>query len=140
MRDSLLAYCLKGTLGNVNNVKPSNSTFRIEVTKINGETLSTTRDMKDQGLYDTPRTTAYCLKGTLRNVNNVKPSNSTFRIEVTKVCTGTDCAAIPDPATVFTSPKGHIVWSVWTVQKMSVNGAPIRDHAWCPVQSAINLD
>ncbi|KXZ42987.1 hypothetical protein GPECTOR_108g182 [Gonium pectorale] len=109
--------------------------------KVNGEMLITIRDLKDQGFDDTPRTTAYCLKGTLRNVNNVKPSNSTFRIEVAKVCTGTDCAAIPDPATVFISPKGHIVWSVWTVhQKMSVNGAPIRDHAWCPVQSAINLD
>ncbi|KXZ42985.1 hypothetical protein GPECTOR_108g180 [Gonium pectorale] len=109
--------------------------------KVNGKALGTIRDMKDQGFDDTPLTTAYCLKGTIRDVNNVKPSNSTIKFEIVKVCSGSACDTIPDPATVFISPKGHIVWSVWTVhQKMSVDGAPIRDHAWCPVQSAINLD
>ncbi|KXZ42989.1 hypothetical protein GPECTOR_108g184 [Gonium pectorale] len=108
--------------------------------KVNGNALSTVRDMKDTG-PDTPQTAAYCLKGTLRDVDGVRPSASVFRIEIEKVCSGdAACALIPDPSRVFVSSRGHVAWSIWSVhQKLAVNGAAPRDHAWCPVQAAINL-
>ncbi|GFR52468.1 hypothetical protein Agub_g14972 [Astrephomene gubernaculifera] len=106
--------------------------------KVNGRVLNTIRDLKDSGTK-TPMTASYSLKGTLNGA--IFPSATKFRIEVTKSCDDPKrCSSIPDPATVFTSPVGLIVWSTWSVkQSLYVNGVYVKDHAWCPVQTVLNV-
>ncbi|PNH09555.1 hypothetical protein TSOC_003797 [Tetrabaena socialis] len=100
--------------------------------KINGKALTTVKDLKDSGFKDS-MTSVYSLKGTL--VGSITPSVTPYKVEVVK-----KASRAPDPKTVFTSPTGHIVFSLYSVgQPMTVNGVLVRDHAWCPVQTAVNV-
>ncbi|KXZ42984.1 hypothetical protein GPECTOR_108g179 [Gonium pectorale] len=105
---------------------------------VNGRRLATMKDLKDSGLK-TPETSMYSLKATLNSA--ILPSTTPYRVVVHKVCESADgCARVPDPATVFLSPTGHFVWSAWNVrQSLYVNGTLVRDHAWCPVQTVVNV-
>ncbi|PNH09863.1 hypothetical protein TSOC_003463 [Tetrabaena socialis] len=127
--------------------KEVSSFYTITVSGVNGvkKILTTVKDLKDSGVK-TPRTSMYSLKGSL-NGNIIIPQATVFRIEIVKTCTiissrfSSSCDQVPDPATVFTSPTGHVVFSLWSVlQRLTVNGVLVHNHAWCPVQTAINTD
>ncbi|PNH09557.1 hypothetical protein TSOC_003798 [Tetrabaena socialis] len=108
--------------------------------RVNGKKLSTIKDLKDSGTT-TPMTSAYSLKGTLYN-GTITPSLAPYKIEITRACTSSSdgCVVGPDPATVFTSPTGHIVFSLWSVkQPLKVKGVLVHNHAWCPVQTVVNV-
>ncbi|KAG2449637.1 hypothetical protein HYH02_005170 [Chlamydomonas schloesseri] len=106
--------------------------------KVNGRSLFTVRDLKDFGT-NTATSSTYSLKGTHNGL--VKPSPDRYKVEIVKYCDGDDdCARIPEPSTVFISPQGHVVFSLWSVgQPLRVNGVLALNHAWCPVQSAVTV-
>ncbi|KAG2428729.1 hypothetical protein HXX76_011432 [Chlamydomonas incerta] len=105
--------------------------------QVNGKSLFTVRDLKDFGT-NTATSSTYSLKGTHNGL--IRPSPSKYKIEIVKNCDTSDCTQIPEPSSVFISPQGHVVWSVWSVsQTLIVNGYTVLNHAWCPVQSAVNV-
>eukprot|EP00198_Chlamydomonas_reinhardtii_P009165 XP_001698502.1 predicted protein [Chlamydomonas reinhardtii] len=105
--------------------------------KINGKSLFTVRDLKDFGT-NTATSSTYSLKGTHNGL--IKPSPDKYKIEIVKYCDNSDCSRIPEPSSVFVSPQGHVVFSVWSVgQSLRVNGVLALNHAWCPVRSAATV-
>ncbi|GLC76796.1 hypothetical protein PLESTF_001836200 [Pleodorina starrii] len=114
------------------------SWYRVHV---NGQRVTTVQDMKEKLSGDPTATYAmFNLKVTVKGA--IEPSTSQYVITITKNCANAAaCAAIPDPADVFVSGQGHVAYSLWSVQQpLTINGVYKRDHAWCPVQSAINTD
>lgn len=105
--------------------------------QINGKSLFTVRDLKDFGT-NTATSSTYSLKGTHNGL--IKPSPDKYKIEIVKYCDNSDCSRIPEPSSVFVSPQGHVVFSVWSVgQSLRVNGVLALNHAWCPVRSAATV-
>ncbi|KAG2423529.1 hypothetical protein HXX76_015276 [Chlamydomonas incerta] len=107
--------------------------------QVDGRRISTCKDLKDSGKH-TPTNSVYSLKGTLNGM--IKPAKGRYKIEIVKYCapSAIGCSAIPDPAKVFVNAAGHVAYAFWNVgQSLIVNGTRVKDHAWCPVQTAIIL-
>ncbi|KAG2431340.1 hypothetical protein HYH02_013330 [Chlamydomonas schloesseri] len=107
--------------------------------QVDGQRISTCKDLKDSGRANSAK---YSLKGTLNGL--VKPAKQRYRIEIVKSCTPTSnapgaCSAIPDPVNVFVRAAGNVVaYSFWNVgQSLLVNGTLVKDHSWCPTQTAV---
>ena len=111
--------------------------------RVNGKYLYTNKDLKDQGSYGPPLASIASLKGTLRGL--MKPSTTPYRIEIVKSCMlkTTRCKGldVPNPASVSLTPEGYVVYSLWSVkQPLTINGTYVKDHGWCPVQTAVTVD
>lgn len=104
--------------------------------QVDGKRISTIKDLKDSG-RNTRTSSIYSLKGTLNGA--IKPAKERYKIEILKSCsTAIGCVTIPDPAKVFVNAAGHVAYAFWNVgQSLTVNGVQVKDHAWCPVQTAI---
>eukprot|EP00198_Chlamydomonas_reinhardtii_P002313 XP_001691649.1 predicted protein [Chlamydomonas reinhardtii] len=113
--------------------RETSSWYRIQV---DGKRISTIKDLKDSG-RNTRTSSIYSLKGTLNGA--IKPAKERYKIEILKSCsTAIGCVTIPDPAKVFVNAAGHVAYAFWNVgQSLTVNGVQVKDHAWCPVQTAI---
>ncbi|GLC35423.1 hypothetical protein PLESTM_000322700 [Pleodorina starrii] len=126
-------------IANKNAYKEASSWYRVTV---NGVQQGSVADMKNAlSPLNLAPSANFSLKISL-NKGAIFPSTSLFKIVISKNCKSESaCAAIPDPAVAFGSPQGHVVYSLWTVeQSMIINGKTFANHAWCPVQSALNQD
>lgn len=115
------------------------TTSNYQVT-VNGQPITTVQDMKNQLTGDVKATGAmFSLKVTVKGL--IKPSTSVYTIVIGKKCASPNvCAIIPDPGKAFLSASDRVVYSLWSVQQpLTINGDFIPSHAWCPVQSAMNL-
>lgn len=113
----------------------TSSFYRLNVS---AERVWTVKDMKNEG-FRSSMSAMFTLKATLPNTT-LTPSTRMFKVTIYKSCSGSACSAIPDPAKVFVSRLGHVVYSIGNVQQgLTINGSFVQNHAWCPVQAVINV-
>lgn len=109
---------------------------------VNGKKIGTVSNFRS-GVRRASQTNAmFSLKAKMSDPNMVKPSTKPIKIVISRVCSNArSCALIPDPQDVFVSKGGHVVYAIWSVgQTLNVNGEIRGNHAWCPVQSAVNVN
>ena len=117
-------FDVRGVQSAASSTKPYVEASSYYTIRLNGVLLTTVRDLKDVGVGQ-----PYSLKAMVDG--RLLPSPTVYTVEIAKVRAS---AAIPDPASVFISPDNEIVYSYWTVnQALTVNGAYVNSHAWCPV-------
>ncbi|GLC73400.1 hypothetical protein PLESTF_001371300 [Pleodorina starrii] len=129
---------LDEALSNPDTYTQTSSWYRIH---INGKRVTTVMDMKNTLTGANTTSAPFSLKSTLNGV--ITPSTALYNITISKNCGDpVACAAIPEPVDAFVSPSTDtLVFSFWTVnQPLTINGFYKRDHAWCPVKTAVNVE